>query len=216
MKASGNNPEEIGARMKQARIFLGHSQEMLSTLLGGSKRGIQNNESGKSVPGGEVVAGFIGLGINPVWLLTGEGEMLLSDVQPRPALLYDQDTQSSTHNAFDPGMSYHQDVVMHMAGTSAVAMPGTGMAIDESLLDSCLSACRVVHGDEFVKLDASVQIGYATGFYNLLVKMSDQMGGLEKIRRLELSRLVDLLNVFISMGESRKFPPPVYPDGAWF
>ena len=85
MKASGNNPEEIGVRMKQARIFLGHSQEMLSTLLGGSKRGIQNNESGKSVPGGEVVAGFIGLGINPVWLLTGEGEMLLSDMQLRPA-----------------------------------------------------------------------------------------------------------------------------------
>lgn len=86
MKASGNNLEEIGARMKQARIFLGLTQEGLALAVGGSKRGIQDNEARNRVPGGEVIAGFIGLGINPVWLLTGEGEMLLSDNQARPAL----------------------------------------------------------------------------------------------------------------------------------
>lgn len=85
MKASGNNLEEIGARMKLARVSLGLTQEGLADAVGGSKRGIQDNEARNRVPGGEVIAGFIGLGINPVWLLTGEGAMLLSDVQPRSA-----------------------------------------------------------------------------------------------------------------------------------
>jgi len=86
MKASGNNPEEIGSRMKVARVSLGLTQEGLADAVGGSKRGIQDNEARNRVPGGEVITGFIRLGINPVWLLTGEGAMLLSDDQTRPAL----------------------------------------------------------------------------------------------------------------------------------
>lgn len=65
--------------MKEARDSLGLSQEELAGAVGGSKRGIQDNETRNRVPGGEVIRGFIKLGINANWLLTGEGEMLISD-----------------------------------------------------------------------------------------------------------------------------------------
>lgn len=79
---------EIGARMKAARGALGLTQEGLALAVGGSKRGIQENEARNRVPGGEVVAGMIGLGINANWLLTGDGPMLLADLEAarRPAL----------------------------------------------------------------------------------------------------------------------------------
>jgi len=66
--------------MRQAREHLGLSQQELANSIGVSKRGIQDNETRNRVPGGEVINGFVDLGINANWLLTGEGEMLLSDV----------------------------------------------------------------------------------------------------------------------------------------
>lgn len=71
---------EIGARMKTARGALGLTQEGLALAVGGSKRGIQENEARNRVPGGEVVAGMVELGINANWLLTGAGPMLLADL----------------------------------------------------------------------------------------------------------------------------------------
>ncbi|MDP2808680.1 MAG: helix-turn-helix transcriptional regulator [Rhodocyclaceae bacterium] len=71
--------------MKAAREALGLTQDALALAVGGSKRGIQNNEALKSVPGGEVICGLVCLGINANWLLTGEGSMLLSDLAPKPA-----------------------------------------------------------------------------------------------------------------------------------
>lgn len=70
--------------MRAAREALGLSQDGLAKAVGGSKRGIQNNEAHISVPGGEVICGLVGLGINANWLLTGEGPMLLKDVE-KPA-----------------------------------------------------------------------------------------------------------------------------------
>ena len=66
--------------MKAARGHLGLTQDGLAKVVGSSKRGIQENEALKSVPGGEVLAGFVRAGINANWLLTGEGPMLLSDL----------------------------------------------------------------------------------------------------------------------------------------
>lgn len=65
----------IGGRMRTAREALKLTQEALATRIGSSKRGIQDNETRNTVPGGEVLAGFVALGINANWLLTGEGEM---------------------------------------------------------------------------------------------------------------------------------------------
>lgn len=70
----------IGARMKAAREALSLTQDSLAKAVGASKRGIQDNEAQKSVPGGDVIAGMVGLGINANWLLTNEGPMLLADL----------------------------------------------------------------------------------------------------------------------------------------
>ncbi|MEW6514299.1 MAG: helix-turn-helix transcriptional regulator [Pseudomonadota bacterium] len=70
--------------MRVAREHLGLSQQELADELGGSKRGIQDNEARNRVPGGEVIYGLVRLGINANWLLTGEGPMLLADLAPKP------------------------------------------------------------------------------------------------------------------------------------
>jgi len=74
----------IGRRMKAARDALGLTQEGLAAAVGGSKRGIQENEARNRVPGGEVVARMVDLGINANWLLAEEGPMLLADLMAKP------------------------------------------------------------------------------------------------------------------------------------
>lgn len=71
--------------MRAARDAVGLTQEGLAQAVGGSKPGIRDNEGGKNVPGGKVICGLINLGINANWLLTGEGPMLLKDLQEVPA-----------------------------------------------------------------------------------------------------------------------------------
>lgn len=78
MKEATQKPTFIGGRMRVAREFLGFSQQGLADELGVSKRGIQDNETRNRVPGGDVINGFVYLGINANWLLTGEGPMLLN------------------------------------------------------------------------------------------------------------------------------------------
>lgn len=80
MAVDNQKRAEIGARMKAAREALSLTQDGLAKAVGASKRGIQDNEAQKSVPGGEVVAGLVRLGINANWLLTGEGPMLIADL----------------------------------------------------------------------------------------------------------------------------------------
>lgn len=80
MKASGCDLTWIGGRIKAARESLGLSQDGLALAVGGSKRGIQDNEARNRVPGGEVICGMVRLGINANWLLTGEGPMRIADL----------------------------------------------------------------------------------------------------------------------------------------
>lgn len=87
MVVDNQNRAEIGVRMKAAREALRLTQDGLAKAVGASKRGIQDNEAQKSVPGGDVIAGMVKLGINANWLLTGNGLMLLADLEAiaRPA-----------------------------------------------------------------------------------------------------------------------------------
>lgn len=86
MVVDNQKSAEVGVRMKAAREALGLTQDGFARAVGGSKRGIQENEARNRVPGGEIIAGMVRLGINANWLLTGEGPMLLADlVAPAPA-----------------------------------------------------------------------------------------------------------------------------------
>lgn len=73
------NSLEIGERLKTARTALGLTQQALAEKIESSKTGIQANETGRSVPGGHVLLGFINLGISSDWLLAGKGEMFLDE-----------------------------------------------------------------------------------------------------------------------------------------
>lgn len=71
---------EIGGRIKQARQALGLTQEAFALEAGAkSKSGLQDNERGKSMPGGYIIGALAKRGINTNWIFTGAGEMRVSD-----------------------------------------------------------------------------------------------------------------------------------------
>lgn len=70
----------ICERLKAARKALQLTQRQAAEQSGVSVRSYQGYEDGRSVPGGEALAGLVGTGINANWLLTGQGPMLLSDL----------------------------------------------------------------------------------------------------------------------------------------
>jgi len=59
-------------RLLEARKKLGFTQKELAERLGVSWRGLQDNEAGKSIPGGQALAGYASLGVDVGWLLLGE------------------------------------------------------------------------------------------------------------------------------------------------
>lgn len=71
--------------MRTAREALGLSRPEFATKCGYTVRTLENNEKGSNEPGACLIAAFLSLGINANWLLTGEGEMLLKDMAPKPA-----------------------------------------------------------------------------------------------------------------------------------
>lgn len=66
---------DIASRLKSLRESLELSQREMAKKLEISLGGLQSYESGKSVPGGNVLEALARLGFNVNWLLTGEGEM---------------------------------------------------------------------------------------------------------------------------------------------
>lgn len=71
----------LSERLKAFRAQLKLTQKQLAEQIGVSGRGYQGYEDGRSVPGGEAIGRFVKLGLNANWLLTGEGDMLLSKLQ---------------------------------------------------------------------------------------------------------------------------------------
>lgn len=67
-------------RLKSARGSLGLKQTEMSEQSGVSYRAYQHYEGGRSLPCADALMGFMQLGINANWLLTGEGPMLLADL----------------------------------------------------------------------------------------------------------------------------------------
>lgn len=54
------------------------TQKEIAAQSGVSERSYQGYEDGRSVPGGDAIAGLVRLGISADWLLSGYGEMLLA------------------------------------------------------------------------------------------------------------------------------------------
>lgn len=198
--------KNIAERLTYLRGFLGLSQPDAATRYGLPYNTYRKYEHGSSKPGADAIEGFARGGINTNWLLTGEGEMLLAD--------------EVSHRTNQQKAQYRAPVevaaTMAMTGISPGDECGSGLAVNENTLNACLAACSRVHGDAFDALPAAIQIGYSADLYNLLVKMSAQNGGLDKMKCLESNGMVELLNVFIRLGWARKFPPPPKQVGCFF
>ena len=70
----------VALRLKNVRAELNLKQDEMAEQSGVSARAYQGYEAGRSIPGGEAIEGFVRMGINANWLLTGEGPMLLKDL----------------------------------------------------------------------------------------------------------------------------------------
>lgn len=66
----------MGERLKAARTAIGLSQTEAAVKSGVPVGTLRKYEQGPSQPGAEALAGFVRIGINANWLLTGDGEML--------------------------------------------------------------------------------------------------------------------------------------------
>ncbi len=81
MRDSGNQfSVAIGARLRAYRESIGLTQDQFAARCGGTKRGIQENESGKSAPNSKLLAALARMGLNLSWLLNEVGPMLMEDV----------------------------------------------------------------------------------------------------------------------------------------
>lgn len=72
--------QQISARMKAARGYLGISQANFCVQSGYNVRTYQRNEEGRNEAGITLGAAFVRAGINANWLLTGEGPMRIEDL----------------------------------------------------------------------------------------------------------------------------------------
>ncbi len=77
---------ELSERIKNIRESLGYSQKEMAAAIETSLPSVQNYESGKSVPGGDVIKSIVKLGFNANWLLTGEGDMKRADKSAQAAV----------------------------------------------------------------------------------------------------------------------------------
>ncbi|MBN8516605.1 MAG: helix-turn-helix domain-containing protein [Candidatus Accumulibacter sp.] len=71
----------VGTRIKQARGVLGLTQKDLCEATGMPLPSLKNYEASQRIPGGDAIAALMHAGINANWLLTGEGPMLLAELQ---------------------------------------------------------------------------------------------------------------------------------------
>ena len=73
---------DLGERLRAVRERIGDTQKMMSSRLSLGPTTWQRLEAGANVPSGETLLTIASLGINPTWVLTGQGDMRLEQDQP--------------------------------------------------------------------------------------------------------------------------------------
>ena len=73
----------LAARLKTVRKALKYTQSRVSEAIGSKLRSWQDYEKGSMTPGGQVFAGLSRLGVNTNWLFTGEGPMLMAELESK-------------------------------------------------------------------------------------------------------------------------------------
>jgi phage repressor protein C with HTH and peptisase S24 domain len=111
----------IGGRIKIWRESLRLTQDDAATRLGIPFGTYQKYEMGMRALGAKAVGCFINAGVNPVWLINGDGEMLLSDMVARKS--YDWESEASALSASEPDSDYVAiDKYVNVSGSAG---PGT-------------------------------------------------------------------------------------------
>jgi len=75
-----STPTLIGQRLAHVRDCANVSQHAMAQHLGIALRTWQTYEKGDVAPTGRALTGLLELGINPAWILTGTGAVLVDDV----------------------------------------------------------------------------------------------------------------------------------------
>lgn len=76
--------EAVGSRILLVRQYFKLSQIKMAADVGAKYGSYQANERGINLPGGAILAGYVRIGINVNWLLTGEGPMLIEEMKNSP------------------------------------------------------------------------------------------------------------------------------------
>ena len=69
---------DLGARIKEVRLVLGHTQKNMANVISVTIQSWQAYEAGRTILGGKILTRLANLGINVNWLLTGFGGMMWS------------------------------------------------------------------------------------------------------------------------------------------
>lgn len=102
-----------GARLRSARDALKLTQKALADVAGVKLPSLKDYERGKSIPGGEALAGFARARINVLWLLGDESAPMLLDTAEKAektavyaaSLLGDEEAQRLVDEAHNANMA---------------------------------------------------------------------------------------------------------------
>jgi len=115
----------IPERLKECRAALGLSQAALAESLGVTKRSIINWEGGAASPSAEVLAKYAQLGVNAMYLLTGQGFPLLDDPRPVPPKYTPPPDEEWLLDAYRYSSAEVKAVIMGATKAAALAARGT-------------------------------------------------------------------------------------------
>lgn len=126
---------EIGKRIRAARKALKLTQDAFARLANAtSNRGIQDNEAGKSMPGGQILGALARLGINTNWILTGTGEMLTSSLNEN----YENEGGTTNFVACEEHAKYQVGFVAVPLYNDIHAAAGHGALVEHEQADDAL------------------------------------------------------------------------------